>query len=56
METDSPPTADQKQPKLRWYQYRLRSLFILTTLVAIACSWLGGTAGPGSLLRRGVVE
>jgi internalin A len=29
--------------KLRWYQYRLRSLFILTTLVAIACSWLAVT-------------
>ena len=25
--------------KLRWYQYKLSSLFILTTLVAIACSW-----------------
>jgi hypothetical protein len=38
--TESPPTADTKQPKLRWYQYRLRSLFVLTTLVAILCSWL----------------
>lgn len=28
------------KPKLRWYQYRLRSLFILTFLVAVACSWL----------------
>ena len=25
--------------KLRWYQYSLRSLFILTTLVALVCSW-----------------
>jgi hypothetical protein len=40
MATDSPPSADQKPPKLRWYQYRLRSLFVLTTLVAVACSWL----------------
>jgi hypothetical protein len=40
METDSLPTADVKPPKLRWFQFRLRSLFILTTLVAIACSWL----------------
>jgi hypothetical protein len=39
MESDSPSTAE-KPPKLRWFQYRLRSLFILTTLVAIACSWL----------------
>ena len=33
-------TAQQPEPKLRWFQYRLRSLFILTFLVAIACSWL----------------
>ena len=26
-------------PTRRWYQYSLRSLFILTTLVAFACSW-----------------
>jgi hypothetical protein len=35
--------AEQPTPpksKLRWYQYRLRSLFILTFLVALACSWL----------------
>ena len=25
--------------KLRWYQYSLSSLFILTTLVALACGW-----------------
>jgi hypothetical protein len=25
--------------KLRWYQYKLGSLFILTTLVALACGW-----------------
>jgi hypothetical protein len=40
MATESSPTSEPKSPKLRWYQYRLRSLFILTTLVAIACSWL----------------
>jgi hypothetical protein len=36
-------SADQStppKPKLRWYQYRLRTLFILTFLVAVACSWL----------------
>ena len=31
METDSLPTVEKKPPKLRWFQYRLRSLFILTT-------------------------
>jgi hypothetical protein len=36
--TEPPPTAE-KPPKLRWFQYRLRSLFVLTTLVAIACSF-----------------
>ncbi|NQU24115.1 MAG: hypothetical protein HQ567_22765 [Candidatus Nealsonbacteria bacterium] len=27
------------QPKRRWYQYSVRGLFVLMTLVAIACSW-----------------
>jgi Leucine-rich repeat (LRR) protein len=40
METGSLPTAEQKPPKLPWYQWRLRSMFILMTLVAVACSWL----------------
>jgi hypothetical protein len=38
-----PPQPDQPPPELRWFQYRLRSLFVLTTLVAIACSWLAVT-------------
>jgi hypothetical protein len=25
--------------KLRWYQYKLSSLFVLTILVALACGW-----------------
>jgi hypothetical protein len=40
MDTDSLPTAETKPTKLHWYQFRLRSLFILMTLVAIACSWI----------------
>jgi hypothetical protein len=40
MEIDSSRTAEKQPPKLRWHQYRLRSLFVLTTLVAVACSWL----------------
>ena len=40
METDSLPTAEMKPPKLRWYQWRLRSLFVLTLLAAIGMSWL----------------
>ena len=38
-ETDPSPTTE-KPPKLRWYQWRLRSLFILTLLVAVGMSWL----------------
>ena len=38
-------TASEPQPagpprKLRWYQYSLRSLFLLTLVVAIGMSWL----------------
>ena len=43
METDPPPTAEKKQPRLRWFQYSLRSLFMLTLLVAIGMSWLAVT-------------
>ena len=41
------PAAEKKRPRLRWYQYRLRSLFVLTTLVAIGMSWLP-TRGVGT--------
>ena len=27
------------KPKRRWYQYSLRTLFVLMTLFAVACSW-----------------
>jgi hypothetical protein len=40
MDTDSLPAAETKPSKLRWYQWRLRSLFVLTLLVAIGMSWL----------------
>jgi hypothetical protein len=40
METDSLPAAENPHPKLRWFQYSLRSLFLLTLLVAIGKSWL----------------
>ncbi len=26
-------------PRLRWYQFRLRSLLLFVTLVAVFCSW-----------------
>jgi hypothetical protein len=37
--TTGEPESAAPPPTLRWFQYRLRSLFILTTLVAITCSW-----------------
>jgi hypothetical protein len=40
MQSVSSPTAETTPPKLRWYQWRLRSMFILTLVVAIACSWI----------------
>ena len=51
METDSSPVAE-KQPKLRWFQYSLRSLFLLTLFVAIGMSWLTVTR-PGNGGERG---
>ena len=27
------------KPKHRWFQYSLRSMFVVMTLFAIACSW-----------------
>ena len=42
MQIDSLPVA-AKQPKLRWYQWTLRSLFLLTLFVAIGMSWLATT-------------
>jgi hypothetical protein len=32
------PEADPQPPKRRWYQYRLRTLLILMTVLAV---WLG---------------
>jgi hypothetical protein len=37
-EPDSLPTAENNPPTLRWYQWRLRSMFILMLLVAIGMS------------------
>ena len=52
-------TASEPQPaapphKLRWFQYRLRSLFLLTFLVAIACSWLAVRMEPARKQREAV--
>jgi hypothetical protein len=36
-ETETRPTAPK--PKLRWYQYRLRTLFLVILLASIGLSW-----------------
>jgi hypothetical protein len=36
---DSPPTP--QRPRLRWYQFSLRSMMVFTFLCVIALSWLG---------------
>ncbi len=42
--------------KLRWYQYSLRSLFILTTLVALACSWYATVMHNAAKRRAAIAE
>jgi|WetSurMetagenome_2_1015567.scaffolds.fasta_scaffold365901_2 hypothetical protein len=37
------PRAEKELPRLRWYQWRLRSLFLLTLLAAIAMSYVSVT-------------
>lgn len=39
MEADSPHTADQPYPKLRWFQYRLRSLLLMPVVCGLVCWW-----------------
>ena len=48
------PVADK--PRRRWYQYSLRSLFILTTLVAIACSWYAYEMNEAAKRRAAIAE
>ncbi|MEN6450793.1 MAG: hypothetical protein ABFC96_09895, partial [Thermoguttaceae bacterium] len=43
MANDSQPTAETRPPKLRCYQFSLRSLLLFATACAIACSWLAVT-------------
>ncbi len=35
--------ADAPKPKLRWFQFSLRSLMLFVTACAVACSWLAVT-------------
>jgi hypothetical protein len=40
MRTNRPRAGKKEPPRLRWYQWRLRTLFILTVVVAIAMSYV----------------
>jgi len=44
------------KPKRRWYQYSLRSLFVLTTLVAIACSWYAWEMNEAAERRAAIAK
>lgn len=39
--TDPPANANTPKPKLRWYQFRLRTLLVITALLALASGTLG---------------
>jgi hypothetical protein len=46
MESRVPTVAEKNRPKLRWYQYSLRSLLLAGIAVALLCSllkWLGAS-------------
>jgi hypothetical protein len=40
MEINTAPAVEKKPPKLRWYQWRLRTMFLLTLVVAIGMSYM----------------
>ena len=42
------------KPGLRWYQYSLRTLLVVVTLFAIACSWFGGKLQAARRQREAV--
>ncbi len=42
--------------KLRWYQYKLSSLFILMTLVALAFSWYANEMFKATERRKAIAE
>jgi hypothetical protein len=38
---DEPNSATPPKRKRRWYQFSLRTLLVVTAIVAVACGWLG---------------
>ncbi len=47
--------SDSPRPKRRWYQYSLRTLFLVMTLFAIACSWYAYEMNEAAK-RRAAIE
>jgi hypothetical protein len=43
MQTE-PPQADRPKRKRRWFQFSLRTLMIVVTLLAVACGYVGWQA------------
>jgi hypothetical protein len=41
---EKPNTAEPHKPRRRWFQFRLRTLLVIVTLLAIPCAYLGWQA------------
>ncbi len=54
MDADANSQAPPPAYKLRWYQYSLRSLLLLTLLCAILCSWLAVKINQGKRQKAAV--
>ena len=48
-----PPPPEHK---LRWYQYKLSSLFVLMTLVALASGWYANEMFKAAERRKAIAE
>ena len=59
MQPIAEPPASQpngQRPKRRWFQYSLRSLLVLVTLFAIACSWYAVEMQKAAKRRAAIAE
>ena len=48
--------SNPPKSKRRWYQYSLRSLFVVTTLFSIACSWYANEMQNAPRRRAAIAE
>ena len=51
---DQPMTTPTPKPKLRWFQFSLRTLLVFVTLCAFACSWLAVKMKQAERQRKAV--